>query len=93
MVRDGVAHERRVDVAHRSGRVAAVAAGLASGDQLVLFAELSDRRRECEAASRRRSANGLRPFRPWQFEGASAMGARELDAIRAPERQPPPGLT
>jgi HlyD family secretion protein len=37
VVRDGVAHERRVELAHRSARIAAVAAGLAPGDEVVLF--------------------------------------------------------
>ncbi len=37
VVRDGAARERRVEVAHRSASTAAVAAGLAPGDQVVLF--------------------------------------------------------
>jgi HlyD family secretion protein len=37
VVRGGVAHERRVEVAHRSARVATVGAGLAPGDQVVVF--------------------------------------------------------
>jgi HlyD family secretion protein len=37
VVRDGVAHERHVEVAHRSARVVAVDAGLAPGDQVVAF--------------------------------------------------------
>ena len=37
VVRDGAAHERRVEVAHRSARVAALASGLAPGDQVVVF--------------------------------------------------------
>ena len=37
VVRDSVAHERRVEVAHRSARVVAVDAGLAPGDRVVVF--------------------------------------------------------
>jgi HlyD family secretion protein len=37
VVRDGVARERAVEIAHRSARVAAVAAGLSPGDQVVVF--------------------------------------------------------
>jgi HlyD family secretion protein len=37
VVRNGVAHERAVEIAHRSARVAAVAAGLSPGEQVVVF--------------------------------------------------------
>lgn len=37
VVGNGVVHERAVEIAHRSARVAAVAAGLSSGDRVVLF--------------------------------------------------------
>jgi HlyD family secretion protein len=57
VVRDGVAHERRVEVAHRSARVAAVGAGLAPGDQVMLFppSALAD-----GATMRPQAAGGLR---------------------------------
>jgi HlyD family secretion protein len=57
VVRDGVAHERRVEVAHRSARVAAVGAGLAPGDQVVVFppSSLTD-----GATVKSQAAEGLR---------------------------------
>ena len=37
VVRNGVAHERAIEIAHRSARVAAVAAGLSPGERVVVF--------------------------------------------------------